>query len=120
MIFYIFTAAIHNPIKKTLTFLKAVCPYALAAILLSCSNGAEKKAATEKKTRDSLLSCEQNLPKRYAGTADTSGIQGRKVSHEGMVFIPAGEFLMGYKNEYKVYPDTPVISDPQGNMNVNV
>jgi Dyp-type peroxidase family len=33
-------------------------------------------------------------------------------------FINAGEFLMGYKNEYNVYPDTPVISDPQGNMNL--
>jgi Dyp-type peroxidase family len=33
-------------------------------------------------------------------------------------FINAGEFLMGYKNEYNVYPDTPVISHPQGNMNI--
>jgi Dyp-type peroxidase family len=32
--------------------------------------------------------------------------------------INAGEFLMGYKNEYGVYPDTPVISEDQGNLNL--
>lgn len=31
-------------------------------------------------------------------------------------FINAGEFLMGYKNEYNVYPDTPVLSEDQGDV----
>ena len=28
--------------------------------------------------------------------------------------IKAGEFLMGYKNEYDIYPDTALLKDPQG------
>ena len=32
--------------------------------------------------------------------------------------INAGEFIMGYKNEYDVYPDTPVIDVNQGNMDL--
>ena len=30
--------------------------------------------------------------------------------------IKPGEFLMGYRNEYDVYPDTPIISDKQGSL----
>lgn len=33
-------------------------------------------------------------------------------------FINAGEFLMGYKNEYGVYPDSPTMEESQGNMNL--
>jgi Dyp-type peroxidase family len=33
-------------------------------------------------------------------------------------YLNAGEFLMGYKNEYDVYPDTPLITEPQGDMNL--
>jgi Dyp-type peroxidase family len=29
-------------------------------------------------------------------------------------YINAGEFLMGYKNEYDVYPDTPILGEDQG------
>ena len=32
--------------------------------------------------------------------------------------IATGEFLMGYKNEYSVFPDTPLIAKEQGNMNL--
>jgi Dyp-type peroxidase family len=32
--------------------------------------------------------------------------------------IATGEFIMGYKNEYGVFPDTPVVSAPQGDMNL--
>lgn len=32
--------------------------------------------------------------------------------------INAGEFLMGYKNEYKVYPDTPLLAEEQGNSDL--
>lgn len=45
-------------------------------------------------------------------------IEGSGRSGPQREMINAGEFLMGYKNEYAVYPDTPVISDPQGNMNM--
>ncbi len=30
--------------------------------------------------------------------------------------IEPGEFIMGYKNEYNVYPDTPLIKESQGNV----
>jgi Dyp-type peroxidase family len=30
--------------------------------------------------------------------------------------IKPGEFIMGYKNEYDVYPDTPLLKEPQGNV----
>lgn len=29
-------------------------------------------------------------------------------------FVNAGEFILGYKNEYNVYPDSPLIQDEQG------
>ncbi|MEO6455293.1 MAG: hypothetical protein ABIN97_14530 [Ginsengibacter sp.] len=32
--------------------------------------------------------------------------------------INAGEFLMGYKNEYNVLPDTPLLAEEQGNVNL--
>ena len=32
--------------------------------------------------------------------------------------IKPGEFILGYKNEYNVYPDTPLIKENQGNMNL--
>lgn len=32
--------------------------------------------------------------------------------------IQPGEFLMGYKNEYNVYPDSPRLIDKQGNINL--
>lgn len=32
--------------------------------------------------------------------------------------IKAGEFLFGYKNEFGVYPDTPLIVKEQGNLNL--
>jgi Dyp-type peroxidase family len=32
--------------------------------------------------------------------------------------INAGEFIMGYKNEYNVYPDTPVLAEMQGDTSL--
>ncbi len=32
--------------------------------------------------------------------------------------VNPGEFILGYKNNYKVYPDSPTILEPQGNMNL--
>lgn len=46
--------------------------------------------------KDSAVSCESNLPARFANTAtDTLNFTSGKVSHDGMVFIQGGEFLMG-------------------------
>jgi Dyp-type peroxidase family len=32
--------------------------------------------------------------------------------------ISAGEFLMGYRNEYDVFPDSPLVTEKQGNSNL--
>ncbi|AUC80766.1 Dyp-type peroxidase [Lacinutrix sp. Bg11-31] len=32
--------------------------------------------------------------------------------------VNAGEFILGYKNNYKVYPDSPTIAEAQGNMDL--
>lgn len=33
-------------------------------------------------------------------------------------YVKAGEFVFGYKNEYGVYPDTPLIASEQGELNL--
>ncbi len=40
-----------------------------------------------------------------------SGVEGLERDN-----IKAGEFVLGYKNEYNVHPDTPLMKEPQGNM----
>jgi len=40
-----------------------------------------------------------------------SGVEGLERDN-----IKAGEFVLGYKNEYNVHPDTPLLKEPQGNM----
>ncbi len=63
----------------------------LSLILLGgCNNTPAKKEAA----KDSA-SCESNLPTRFGSGLDTTGIKAGKVNHEGMVFIPTAEFLMG-------------------------
>ena len=42
-----------------------------------------------------------------------SGIAGLKIDH-----IKAGEFVLGYKNEYDVHPDTPLLKEEQGDMSL--
>ena len=42
-----------------------------------------------------------------------SGVTGHKNDH-----IRAGEFILGYKNEYGVYPDTPLLHENQGNSSM--
>lgn len=65
----------------------------LALLLLGCGD-AKQKAETDKKGQP--VSCESNLPSRFTKTnTDTSTISVKKVSHEGMLFIKGGEFLMG-------------------------
>jgi formylglycine-generating enzyme required for sulfatase activity len=51
---------------------------------------------------DSLLHCSSNLPDRYAsGGKDTAMVsaQSDSVSHEGMVWIPGGTYLMGANDQ---------------------
>lgn len=42
-----------------------------------------------------------------------SGVKGIKNDN-----IKPGEFVMGYKNEYDVYPDSPLLKEKQGNENL--
>ena len=42
-----------------------------------------------------------------------SGFSGKESDN-----LNAGEFLMGYKSEYGVYPDTPFLSEPQGTISM--
>jgi len=65
---------------------------------LSCTSEESKIAAAKK---DSLLHCAQNLPTRYGGNTSyvkmdsTKKFVKKSFSHEGMVFIKSGSFLMG-------------------------
>lgn len=62
--------------------------------VLACKTNKEKQAEAAK--ADSLLSCEKNMPARFGGKkTDSIGIAEGKVSHDGMVWIAGGEFLMG-------------------------
>ncbi len=42
-----------------------------------------------------------------------SGVEGLKIDN-----IKPGEFVLGYRNEYNVHPDTPLIKEEQGNMSL--
>ncbi len=46
-----------------------------------------------------MIACESNLPSRLAGSTDTSSITQGDSSIEGMVKIPAGEFMMGASDD---------------------
>ncbi len=66
-------------------------------IVLSCDNE-HNKIAQQKK--DSMLSCEKNMPARFTSSLkDTSQTTLQKSSHEGMVWIKGGEFLMGASDD---------------------
>lgn len=66
--------------------------------MVSCTSEESKIAAAKK---DSLLHCAQNIPIRYGSKSldimidSPERIVNNKVSHEGMVFIKKGVFLMG-------------------------
>ncbi|MGZ8559862.1 MAG: formylglycine-generating enzyme family protein [Chitinophagaceae bacterium] len=64
--------------------------------LSSCFSGASNKNAAH---ADSALSCESNLPSRFLMTADTASIVKGESSLEGMINIPAGEFMMGASDD---------------------
>jgi formylglycine-generating enzyme required for sulfatase activity len=77
-----------NVIPKTGT-LKAVAPKKIVTAPVNNKVTAVKKATTE----DSLKSCCSKIPSRFNAF-------GQKVDkHDGMVWIPAGNFMMGGDNE---------------------
>lgn len=73
-------------------FSRFFCLALFISLFFSCNN---EQKSTEIVKKDSLASCESNLPKRFGVGLDTSGIKQNKLDHAGMVYIPAGTFLMG-------------------------
>ena len=53
---------------------------------------------------DSLLHCSSNLPDRFGvagvtNTVDSANVQADTVSHDGMVWIPGGTYMMGAQDQ---------------------
>lgn len=66
--------------------------------LLLFSIGAcnKKESKSTEKAKEETMSCESSLPSRFSAAKDTIAInKSVKVSYEGMVKIPAGDFMMG-------------------------
>jgi formylglycine-generating enzyme len=76
--------------------MKYTCIVLIAAtvFLYACVN-AVKQVDVKKDT----ISCEPNMPSRLAVSPGTSNIVKGKGSLEGMIKIPAGEFMMGASDE---------------------
>lgn len=64
-------------------------------LLISCEQGSENASQLTTDT----ISCENNLPSRFAASADTNIISTDESSTTGMVKIPAGEFKMGASDD---------------------
>jgi formylglycine-generating enzyme required for sulfatase activity len=61
-------------------------------LFISCNNSAKQKITENKDT----VSCHSNMPSRFgAASSDSISIKQGKVSHDDMVWIPGGEFMMG-------------------------
>lgn len=87
-----------------------VIKYTWAIIyLLSCH--ADVKKENEVSAKDSTVSCRSNIPLRFSvhSTIDSSPAKNKKLSHEGMVPIKAGNYAMGaadkegHKDEYPIH-----------------
>ena len=61
-------------------------------LLISCKDGFKE---TESSQDDSIVSCEGNLPSRFAASKDSTVIEQKGSTTEGMVWIEGGEFAMG-------------------------
>ncbi|SER77360.1 formylglycine-generating enzyme family protein [Pedobacter rhizosphaerae] len=68
--------------------------YLAALVMLSACQSKPKEELSQHQ-KDSLASCEMNLPSRYGKGLDTTNIKGGKASHDGMIFIRGSEFEMG-------------------------
>lgn len=60
----------------------------------------KKSSKSTENVNDDTMSCESSLPSRFSAVQDTinSGKSG-KVSYDGMVRIPSGEFMMGASDD---------------------
>jgi sulfatase modifying factor 1 len=68
----------------------------MAAFLYCCSNSASSGDEKLLAASDTAVSCSSNLPSRLnVVEKDTITTSGKTASHEGMVWIEGGEFLMG-------------------------
>ena len=101
-------------INKTKLFLQTtIAGSAIISVVtvMSCSS----VSSTGKAEKDSIVACESNMPSRFAASADTSAIVQGENSLEGMVKIPAGEFMMGASDDEgraDEYPQHKVRIDP--------
>lgn len=82
--------------KKDFIFLGFI----IMAITISCNQHAEDLART-KAREDSLLHCAENLPARFGKVSADTSIQFSQdsASHEGMVWINNGDFMMGSNDD---------------------
>src|SRR5574338_741055 len=64
---------------------------------ISCHNSDEKKIVAG---TDDTTSCHTNMPSRFGvAMSDSSSIKEGEVSHDDMVWIPGGEFMMGSSDD---------------------
>ncbi len=78
--------------------------------LWSCSSVSNTKEAD----KDSVIACETTLPSRFPSSKDTFSIATGMSSLEGMVKIPAGQFMMGASDDEGTadeYPQHKVLVD---------
>jgi sulfatase modifying factor 1 len=68
--------------------------------LLSCQGKKQPQNATVKPERTTAISCESNLPSRFAATPEDA-------AHPGMVWIPGGTFRMGADNTQAMEDEYP-------------
>ena len=54
----------------------------------------QRGGETTSSKSDSAIACVDSMPARVVGVTDTSQIKPGKLSKEGMVCIPGGEFMM--------------------------
>lgn len=84
----------------------------LGLLLFSIGGCNKKSGKTSTNVNDDTMSCETVLPSRFSVSKDTINTsESTKISYEGMVQIPAGEFMMGASdNEGRPdeYPQHPV------------
>jgi formylglycine-generating enzyme required for sulfatase activity len=84
--------------------MKPISIYAsVAMLMLIACNQQQPYQGKYSSVEDSLLHCSSNLPSRFgpAAGADTAMVNGQpdSVSHEGMVWIPGGTYMMGARDQ---------------------
>lgn len=75
---------------------KRVAYILLYVLILIATGSCSSESNTGSTTKDSMISCEQNLPSRMSvKNNDSLTISGETTSTEGMVWIKGGEYMMG-------------------------